>query len=143
MYMYIFYASRSATHRNSTASLNDPPHAFAALRFGTLEDAQSRLDLGVQQSWVHRPRALSGDCGVFGAVDEQYGGALGGDEQLWGDDVLGGGQARPVVEVDVVLEPEARELRAQVRRHAWRGKAVPEERGLGLRDRCQGPALAG
>ena len=134
---------------------------------GTLEDGQSRLDLGVQQSWVHRPRALSGDCGVFGAVDEQYGGALGGDEQLRGDDVLGGGQgrcyisaslreelaecvagqglvqARPVVEVDVVLEPEARELRAQVRRHAWRGTAVPEERGLGLRDRCQGPVLAG
>jgi len=71
--------------------LNDPPHAFAALRFGTLEDAQSRLDLGVQQSWVHRPRALSGDCGVFGAVDEQYGGALGGDEQLGEDGV---GQAR-------------------------------------------------
>ncbi len=40
---------------------------------------------------VHRPRALSEDCGVFGAVDEQYGGALGGDEQLGEDGV---GQAR-------------------------------------------------
>src|SRR5258708_38414178 len=56
-----------------------------------LRNAQSRLDLGVRQMCVHRPRALSEDCGVFGAVDEQYEGALGGDEQL-GED--GEGEAR-------------------------------------------------
>ena len=137
----------------------------------TFDDAQGRLDIGIQQTGVQIPRALRAGCSVLGAVDEQHAGPLGSDEQLGEDSVLGGGQrrcepglghryvftlrgeqlaervadrglvqARPVVEVGAVLEPQARELHARIRRHARRGGVRPEVRGWRLGDWRQGRA---
>jgi hypothetical protein len=58
----------------------------------TLDNAQSRLDLGIQKTGVERARTLREDGRVFAAVDEQNAGLLGVDERLREDGILGGGQ---------------------------------------------------
>ena len=60
----------------------------------TLDDTQSRLDIGIQQAGVERAGALRENGGVLGAMDEQDAGPVRCHEQLRKDRVLGGGQRR-------------------------------------------------